>query len=67
MTEPNGSETAYTYDALGRRTSTTDGSLTTTYRYDKVGNLVRQSNELVDLANVMRADAYRMVRERVEG
>ena len=27
----------------------------------------KEYNELVDLANVMRADAYRMVRERVEG
>ena len=27
----------------------------------------KEYNELVDLANVMRADAYRMLRERVEG
>ena len=49
------------------RTSTGDGTLTTEYGYDAVGNLVRQSNELVDLA--YRYDLnHRMTEEaRTEG
>ena len=67
VTEPNGTTTAYTYDALGRRTRTSDSTLTTEYGYDAVGNLIRQSNEAVDLT--YRYDLnHRMTEEaRTEG
>ena len=42
VTGLDGEVTAYTYDAAGRRTETSGSTLTTSYRYDSVGNLVEQ-------------------------
>ncbi len=42
VTGLDGEVTRYAYDALGRRTETASGTLTTTYRYDCVGNLLEQ-------------------------
>ena len=67
VTEPNGTTTAYTYDALGRRTSTGDGTLTTEYRYDAVGNLVRQANEDVTLAYRYDLNGRMTEESRTEG
>ena len=48
-TDPRGGLTQYTYDSLGRRTSTTfpavDGASATIHlRYDDIGNPVEQTN-----------------------
>ena len=42
VTGLDGEVTTYTYDAAGRRTETSGNTLTTSYRYDSVGNLVEQ-------------------------
>ena len=42
VTGLDGEVTTYTYDAAGRRTETSGSTLTTSYRYDSVGNLVEQ-------------------------
>ena len=42
VTGLDGEVTTYTYDAAGRRTKTSGNTLTTSYRYDSVGNLVEQ-------------------------
>ena len=42
VTGLDGEVTTYTYDAAGRRTETSGSTLTTSYRYDGVGNLVEQ-------------------------
>ena len=49
VTAPDGTATRYEYDLLGRRTRTTDGTLTTAYRYDKNGNLTEQKNNEITL------------------
>ena len=43
VTGLDGSVTRYEYDALGRRTLTAGGSLTTEYEYDEVGSVVRMA------------------------
>ena len=42
VTGLDGEVTTYTYDAAGRRTETSGSTLTTSYRYDSVGNMVEQ-------------------------
>lgn len=42
VTGLDGEVSTYTYDAAGRRTETSGSTLTTSYRYDSVGNLVEQ-------------------------
>ena len=39
---PDGEAIAYAYGAAGRRTETSGGASATSYRYDSVGNLVKQ-------------------------
>lgn len=41
VVDPNGMTTVLTYDQRGRLTTKTEGSLTTSYEYDLVGNLTR--------------------------
>ena len=43
VTGLDGDVTRYTYDAAGRRIETWSGTLTTSYRYDSVGNLLEQA------------------------
>ncbi|PWL48887.1 MAG: hypothetical protein DBY40_04425 [Clostridiales bacterium] len=43
VTGLDGDVTRYTYDAAGRRIETASGTLTTSYRYDSVGNLLTQA------------------------
>ena len=42
VTGLDGDVTRYTYDAAGRRIETASSTLTTSYRYDSVGNLLEQ-------------------------
>jgi len=43
VTGLDGRDTQYEYNALGQRIKTSDGTLTTEYSYDNVGNLVKQA------------------------
>ena len=43
VTGLDGDVTRYAYDAAGRRIKTSSGALTTSYRYDSVGNLLEQA------------------------
>ena len=43
VTGLDGDVTRYTYDAAGRRIETASSTLTTSYRYDSVGNLLTQA------------------------
>lgn len=43
VTDLDGGVTRYTYDSADRRIETASRTLTTSYRYDSVGNLLEQA------------------------
>ena len=68
MTDPDGNETSYSYDALNRLVSTTDAlGNTTVYSYDADGELITETDANGQIINYTYDGAGRLITETWQG